>query len=108
MEHLIDKDKLVAEIEKIRNEYSDSSDRNGNFDELENQGAHRALDDLESFLDTLEVKEVDLEKEVKDYIYTLPHSRTGIPGRWKCSWPEEEVIKIASHFYELGLTQKGE
>lgn len=56
-------------------------------------------------------KEVDLEKEVKDYIYTLPHfphSRTGIPGGWKCSWSEEEVIKIVKHFFELWLAQKGE
>lgn len=48
--------------------------------------------------DILEMKEIDLEKEIKDYIYTLPHSRTGIPGGWKCSWPEEEVIKIVKHF----------
>lgn len=48
--------------------------------------------------DILEMKEIDLEKEIKDYIYTLPHSRTGIPGGWKCSWPEEEVIQIVKHF----------
>lgn len=43
----------------------------------------------------------DLEKEVVDYIYTLPHSRTGIPGGWKCSWNEEEVIKIVKHFLKV-------
>ena len=57
----------------------------------------------------LVMKDKDLEKEVKDYIYTLPHSRTGIPGGWKCSWSEEEVIEIVKHFYELGLkAQKGD
>lgn len=60
------------------------------------------LNNLLSFIDSLEEEpEVDLEKEVKDYIYTLPHSRTGIPGGWKCSWNEEEVIKIVKHFLEV-------
>jgi len=54
MAHLIDKDAVVAEIERIQNEFSD---RNGNFDDLENQGAYKALDRLESSLDTLEVKD---------------------------------------------------
>ena len=66
MVQYIDKAAVVAEIEKIQNEFSDNMDKNGNFDELENQGAWKALDILESFLDTLEVKEVDLEKEIKD------------------------------------------
>ena len=60
-----------------------------------------------SFLDTLEVKEVDLEKEIKDYIHKIPHSKTGTPDGWKYSWNEENVIEIAKHFFELGLnTQK--
>lgn len=61
MEPYIKKSDIIAEIEKIQNEFSDSPDRNGNFDDLENQGAHKALDRLEYFLDTLETKEVDLE-----------------------------------------------
>ena len=103
MEPYIKKSDIIAEIEKIQNEFSDSSDRNGNFDDLENQGAHKALDRLEYFLDTLETKEVDLEKEVEDWVKTGPH--TSYP--W-CTIPD--AIRItAEHFYELGLkSQKGE
>ena len=103
MEPYIKKSDIIAEIEKIQNEFSDSPDRNGNFDDLENQGAHKALDRLEYFLDTLETKEVDLEKEVEDWVKTGPH--TSYP--W-CTIPD--AIRItAEHFYELGLkSQKGE
>ena len=93
MAHLIDKDQIATEIEKRRSK---------NAKNKLNLAASFEDNYLLSFLDTLETKEeIDLEKEIKDYIYTLPHSRTGIPGGWKCSWPEEEVIKIVKHF--LGL-----
>jgi hypothetical protein len=48
---LIDKDALVAEIEKLYNGEIDTYTRN-------------ILDWLKSNIDTLEVKEVDLEKEI--------------------------------------------
>ena len=93
MGHLIDKDQIAAEIGKRRSK---------NAKNKLNLVASLEDNYLLSFLDTLETKEeIDLEREIKDYIYTLPHSRTGIPGGWKCSWAEEEVIKIIKHF--LGL-----
>lgn len=50
---------------------------------------------------------VDLEKEIKEYIQALPHARTGVPNGWRLSWHKDEVMKIAKHFFELGLkTQK--
>lgn len=64
MKHLIDKDALVAEIERL----------------IEEKGTFYASDvlyNLEKFLDTLEVKEVDLDEAKKeslaqDYIdYTI-------------------------------------
>jgi len=89
---LIDKDALVAEIDKQKIGYNTDGNHSVEYDTT-----RKILD----IINTLSVKEVDLEKEVKDYIYTLPHSRTGIPGGWKCSWPEEEVIKIVKHFLDL-------
>ena len=49
---------------------------------------------------------MNLEKVIKDYIFALPHAKTGVPHGWKYSWGEEEVTKIAKHFFELGLKIK--
>ena len=62
-----------------------------------------ALMDFEDFLDTLDVKEVDLEQEIKDILnqyYYFPEEAIDIPT----------IIRItAHHFFEIGLkTQKGE
>ena len=59
-----------------------------------------ALMDLEDFIDTLEVKEVDLVKEYdneffKDPVFGKLVNRTA-------------GISIAKHFFELGLKTKGE
>ena len=94
MAQYIDKSVLVAEIERLMSIYNDDEN-------IYHVAKYNILVDILSFLDTLETKEVDLEKEVKDYIYTLPHSRTGFPVGWKCSWGEEEVIKIVKHFLEI-------
>ena len=56
MAHLIDKDVLVAEIESKRNDYINS---------FMTEQVH-VLNDVLDFLNTLEVKEVDLEK--KSYV----------------------------------------
>ena len=59
------------------------------------------LEEILSFLDTLEVKEVDLEKEISKYI------------AYNICPPPDKVKKIAKHFFELGMSvsnkaQKGE
>jgi len=92
MAHLIDKDALVAEIkERIKTYnkgYTNGDDRRAD-----------ALEVLLRDIDTLEVKEVDLEK-----------SLTGFMGRYayENSGEYPSAIDIAKHFYELGLAQKGE
>lgn len=92
---LIDKDKVVAEIERIRTYYEKLQTikqvYNGHIDNC---------NDLLDFLDTLEVKEVDLDNEldfVKDaYYYFTSDERSS-------------MMKVARHFYELGLkVKKGE
>ena len=81
MSNLIDKSTLVAEIKRrmnywhfksglIRASYAEEEDR-----------------EILSFLDTLEVKEVDLEKEWKEFL------KDGDVG----------FKEIAKHFFELGL-----
>ena len=91
---LIDKDKLAAEIEKRRSKNSKNK-----------LNLAAAFEDnyLLSFLDTLEVEEVDLEKEFYDFLDTLTGKDNG-------HLSEDELFRIAEYFYELGLNkaQKGE
>ena len=80
MAHLIDKDALVAEIERL-------------YDE---KGAFYAADvlyNLEEWLDTLEVKEVDLEKELDSMITPELKFHKALPS----------LFDVAKHFYELGI-----
>lgn len=93
---LIDKDKVVTEIER----------RIGELFTLDKASYEVGLFDaykiILSFINTLEVKEVDLEKELDEWLRYGPH--TNYP--W-CTIPD--AIKItAEHFYELGLKAKGE
>ena len=88
MAHYIDKDALVAELERLYNlEYSDDSNLSC--------GKKIMLRHILLFLDTIEVKEVDLEKEYKDFVEEDPVYNelvNGIVGK-----------AIAKHFFELGI-----
>ena len=93
MKQYIDKDIVKAEIEGLkRNTFT-------NFDEGVNAAAQILLD----FLDTLEVKEVDLEEEMNKWRqkhfegidYILEGS-----GEWL---ERASQLDIAWHFFELGL-----
>ena len=87
MAQYIDKAAVVAEIERLkRNTFT-------NFDEGVNAAAQILLD----FLDALEMKEVDLEKEIKKYI------ENNI-----CGYCVPGVEETAKYFFELGLKAKGE
>jgi len=85
---LIDKDALVAVIERLENKNCKNSN---DF----NLGAATYLGMLKQFINTLEVKEVDFEKEYKDFL--------------KCD-NGRSMFETAKHFFELGLNaaQKGE
>ena len=52
MAHLIDKDALVAEIERLKTIYNDGEN-------IHHIARYNILVDILSFIDTLEVKEVD-------------------------------------------------
>lgn len=101
MAHLIDKDALVSEIQKLHSAHS------GKYgcDEV---GLN--LEYLEDFLDTFEVKEVDLDKECSQYFegWTVQEDLglTKSDG-WSCI--VKDLYDVAKHFFELGLqAQKGE
>ena len=93
MKEYIDKAALVAEIEKRKKELIEVSD------DFTNRWACASLDDILSFIDTLEAKEVDLEKEIASQY----------ESNYEDYLTYEEFADIAKHFFELGLkAQKGE
>lgn len=94
MAQYIDKSALVAEIEKCYNEcltrakITDSDYWNAKADAYRN---------VLTILDNLEVKEVDIDKEIGNFFGD---------DDWKASAFEEEqrdMIKFAKHFFELGI-----
>ena len=84
MKQYISKSALVVEIEKRKgmcdNHYGDYWN-----------GCYNTFTDILSFIDTLEVKEVDLEEEVKRY------DMSKIPYSFK------STVEFAKHFFELGM-----
>ena len=105
MKQYIDKSAVVAEIENLL-------DKNTYLDVYEcayRDGNNGALYVLKGKLDTLEVKEMDLDfqrfaKEM-EIIFALPYSKTKNTEEEPLNW---EYV-IAKHFFELGLkVQKGE
>jgi hypothetical protein len=99
MAQYIDKSTLLKEIEKLKcNLCPDFYEYNYDAAKVE------LLEKIENFINTLKVKDVDLEKEVENWVKTGPH--TSYP--W-CTIPD--AIRItAEHFFELGFkaAQKGE
>jgi len=98
MTHLIDKDVLVAEIRKrllpvIRDKHYDEYE--------EGQDSERIA--ILSIIDTLDVKEVDLEKELET-LDSLLYDLDGVAVKGTTSYLTVEDVKdIAKHFFELGL-----
>ena len=83
---LIDKSKLLEELKKLKQNLSASP--------------LVVIEDVESLVESLETKEVDLEKEYKNFVEEDPvYNRlvNGIVGK-----------AIAKHFFELGLKAKEE
>ena len=103
MAQYISKSALVAEIEKLK-AYLQIPNA-----QLE---AIKVCDNVISAIDTLEVKEVDLEKEISNYLdnHNLNIQdgcrivfNNGDTPNFLCDFRD-----IAKHFFELGLKSKGE
>ena len=87
MTQYINKADIVAEINRVLDSYDPNQITSGRY----------ALIDLRNFLETLEVKEVNLKKEINKYI------KDNI-----CGYLLPGVEETAKHFFELGLkAQKG-
>lgn len=107
--NLIDKDALIAEIES-KKKYAQILGDNAINSSMQQfyDGMKQGCIDILSFLNTLEVKEVDLEKEI-DNVWN-PHFNLGWNDSSLVSINHKSFETITKHFYELGLkaTQKGE
>lgn len=96
MTHLIDKDALVAEIERRIVEIDLDSIEDWRY-KLQREHDIEVMKNIISSINTLEVKEVDLEKEVELWYGEYAGNR-------RFDWNG-----FAKHFFELGLkAQKGE
>lgn len=95
MEQYIKKSAVLAEIKELEKALINACKPNplGNLEECLTDAELQAFDLVKKTIDTLEVKEVDLEKEWKEFL------KDGDVG----------FKEIAKHFFELGLkAQKGE
>lgn len=108
MAQYIDKDTLVSEIEKLMNNYSELPTRNPYEDGLKD-GRLIGYKDALYKINSLESKEVDLEKEVIDW-WNAHYSIKDYPfeGHAGHYLENSTVIEIAKHFFEFGLKVKGE
>ena len=93
---LIDKDALVAEIDKRKIGYNTDGKHTVEYNTVK-----KILD----ILDTLEVKEVDLEEEITHYFKGWGNNEIHCFAMMQdgTSVGIDECIDIAKHFFELGL-----
>jgi hypothetical protein len=86
----IDTEKLIAEIERLKDKYPSWQ-------------LKLAMDDLYNFITSLqqEQPEVDLEKEILNWIGDEDSCKNG-------KWTWCECNKMLRHFYELGVNARNE
>lgn len=104
MAQYIDKSALVAEIKRIEYET--------NYEPFTDEvlGKRCVCRSLLSFINTLEVKEVDLEKEIEEYFegWTDDYDNGGAACHYQYV-QVNDCKAIAKHFFKLGVkAQKGE
>ena len=103
MVHLIDKSALVA---KINHHLQFTPEHTNAFIE----GEEHAYRTILSFIDTLEVKEVDFERELSKYVSQgihrfFPNEDNDYYNIDSVEW-QDYVIDTAKHFFDLGLKAK--
>ena len=102
MSKYIDAEKLKAEVEKRREDikaYCLNPNHDKRYDVVPEQLAY-ILDIIDSIQQ--EQPEVDLEKEIQEYIQKLGFGY----GGWVDGLSDEDLKNIARYFYELGLKSK--
>lgn len=97
MKHYIDKDALVAHLATLldKKKYSDE------YEVAFRDGNNSAIYAISHFLNTLEVKEVELEKEIKEEY--LKRRQYDGKVNMLVILNEPQFNEIAKHFFELGL-----
>lgn len=100
MAKYINKAELAAELEKAIDGPAPSHDQQCPWED----GYYCGLYKAESILETIETKEVDLEKEI-DKIWN-PRFNLGWDEKSLLSINHEGFTTLAKHFYELGLNAK--
>lgn len=107
MTQYINKSALVAEIERLKSEHIKHT-RNKFCAEW----SCGVLDNILSFINTLEVKEAVLEKEINKYIsdnFFGSETICFFANRTKEEPNDQDIALCAKHFFDLGLrAQKGE
>ncbi len=100
MEPYIKKSALIAEMKRLKESFVNERD---DFE----KGYHHGLDMILVFLDTLETKEVDLEKELDKY---TADNFWALEGNNESPYllEKDDMLKVARYFFELGLKAKGE
>ena len=94
---LIDKNVVITEIKGlIRTNELYLSEPNTDEIRFQKVGAYSVLNDLLHFIDTLEVKDVDLEKEIGKYLDANDIEFSH----------QIKLLDFAKHFFELGLTEQ--
>lgn len=105
---LIDKDALVAEINKLRKtslEYGYTTMSKV----LADTGKDLALGQLLHNLDTLKVIEVDLDSDIRTYLTNhFNIYEDGVLQSKESELPLNtyDIIKVANYFFELGMRSK--
>jgi len=110
---LIDKDAVVADIENLEDTYKKCPTRNS-YEEGLKDGRLIGYKDALYKINSLEVKEVDLNASIRDYIYS--HFTEKSNGEMISDWYKvltgihyKDLKDIANYFFKLGLkAQKGE
>lgn len=99
---LIDKDAVVAEIERLIKLFT-IPQYQCEYNDAKADGFREFL----SFIDTLEVKEVDLDKELNDFI---EQQKAWIKDDWVVEYNNGDSFnhiydlrELAKHFFELGI-----
>jgi hypothetical protein len=106
MAQYIDKSALVAEVERRIK----STNNDVKIGAIESLTVSKTLNSLISFINTLEVKEVDLEKVIEEYFkgWTDDYDNGGAACHYQYV-QVQDCKAIAKRFFELGLkAQKGE
>jgi len=90
---------IKAKIEEMKAKYNQERDEEDFPNHSDGNGMYwsgvfSCLKEISFFIDHLEVKELDLEKELNNYGRNYPYVILA---------PRHQLLDCAKHFYELGL-----